>query len=289
MKAKFLVAISAVALLGACSHMNIPGVRAMADQGDAFDAALHQNYADLAQAEFDEADWQDARYFTDRSKMAAAGVDKGPQPLAERNIPATNVSELTVARADLVAALDAGAKTQSPEAAAKAQSSFDCWMQEQEENIQPKDISDCRTAFYEAMKVIAPEMKKADAKPAASMKKPEKMAMPVPMNVYFSFDSAKLDTKAQAVIRGVLAAEKKYDPAHVKLTGYTDRAGNPTYNDVLAKERVDAVSKALWSNGVKPSKLEISISGEANPPIPTKDGIRESRNRVVVIEFTNDN
>jgi hypothetical protein len=48
MKAKLLAVVSAAAFLSACANMNIPGVRDMADEGSAFDAALHQNYADLA-------------------------------------------------------------------------------------------------------------------------------------------------------------------------------------------------------------------------------------------------
>ena len=71
MRAKLLFAVSAAAVLGACANMDIPGVRGMADEGSAFDAALHQGYSDLAQAEYEEADWVDARYFTNRAKMAA--------------------------------------------------------------------------------------------------------------------------------------------------------------------------------------------------------------------------
>ena len=68
MRAKLLFAVSAAAFLAACANMDIPGVRGMTDTGSAFDAALHQAYSDLAQAEYDEADWADARYFTNRAK-----------------------------------------------------------------------------------------------------------------------------------------------------------------------------------------------------------------------------
>ena len=95
MRAKLLFAVSAAAFLAACANMDIPGVRGMTDTGSAFDAALHQAYSDLAQAEYDEADWADARYFTNRAKTAAMGQDTGPQPLADRNLPQEGLAEIS--------------------------------------------------------------------------------------------------------------------------------------------------------------------------------------------------
>ncbi|MDP2696492.1 OmpA family protein [Thalassospira sp.] len=283
MKAKLFLAVGAVAFLGACANMNIDGVRNMPASGGSFDAALQAHYADLAQMEYDEADWSDARYFTNRAKMAAAGADNGPQLLADRDLPEDSKAELGVARADLVAALEGGAKTTVPQDAAHAQAMLDCWLQEQEENFQPEDIAWCRDRFYQAMTLV-----QAALAPVSPMTETTPMDMPVPMNVYFAFNSAEIDGKAQAVINGILEADKKFSPKKVKLTAYTDRAGDATYNDILAKSRVDAVAKALWSNGIRPARLEISISGEADVPVPTADGVREQGNRVVVVEFTND-
>ena len=111
------------------------------------------------------------------------------------------------------------------------------------------------------------------------------MAMPVPMNVYFGFDSATIDGKAMSVINGIVEAYGKYDPAAISLVAYADRAGDAMYNDILAKSRVDAVVKALRDGGVPASKLAISISGEANVPVATEDGVAEQGNRVVVVTF----
>ncbi|MDG4720746.1 MULTISPECIES: OmpA family protein [Thalassospira] len=279
MKAKLLAVVSAAAFLSACANMNIPGVRDMADEGSAFDAALHQNYADLAQAEYDEADWSDARYFTSRSKMAAMSQDTGPQMISERSLPEGSVAEVEVARSDLMAALDAGGRDKAASAAARAQSSFDCWLQELEENIQQEDIDNCRSAFYQALAIVQAELEPAAAPMAAAM------PMPVPMNVYFGFDSAAIDGKGMSVINGIVEAYGKYSPASVSLVAYADRAGDAMYNDILAKSRVDEVVKALRAGGVPASKLAISISGEANVPVATDDGVAEQGNRVVVVTF----
>lgn len=279
MKAKLLAVVSAAAFLSACANMNIPGVRDMADEGSAFDAALHQNYADLAQAEYDEADWADARYFTSRSKMAAAGQDSGPQMIAERTLPEGSMGEIEVARADLLAALDGGGRDKAGSPAARAQTSFDCWMQELEENIQQEDIDNCRSAFYQALAIVQAEI---DTSPVA---KAMPMAMPVPMNVYFGFDKSEIDSKGMSVVDGIAEAYAKYNPAMISLVAYADRAGDAMYNDILAKSRVDAVVSALRAGGVPASKLAISISGEANVPVSTADGVAEQGNRVVTVTF----
>ena len=279
MKAKLLAVVSAAAFLSACANMNIPGVRDMADEGSAFDAALHQNYADLAQAEYDEADWADARYFTSRSKMAAAGQDSGPQMIAERTLPEGTMGEIEVARADLLAALDGGGRDEAASPAARAQTSFDCWMQELEENIQQEDIDNCRSAFYQALAIVQAEI---DTSPVA---KAMPMAMPVPMNVYFGFDKSEIDSKGMSVVDGIAEAYAKYNPAMISLVAYADRAGDAMYNDILAKSRVDAVVSALRAAGVPASKLAISISGEANVPVSTADGVAEQGNRVVTVTF----
>ncbi|WP_033067020.1 OmpA family protein [Thalassospira australica] len=279
MKAKLLTVVSAAAFLSACANMNIPGVRDMADEGSAFDAALHQNYADLAQAEYDEADWSDARYFTDRSKMAAMSQDTGPQMISERTLPEGTMSEVEVARSDLLAALDAGGREKASSAAARAQSSFDCWLQELEENIQQEDIDNCRAAFYQALAIVQAELDTGPAPMAAPM------AMPVPMNVYFGFDSADLSGKAMSVVDGIVEAYGKYEPEMISLVAYADRAGDAMYNDMLAKSRVDAVVKALRGAGIPASKLVISVSGEADVPVTTADGVAEQGNRVVTVTF----
>lgn len=279
MKAKLLAVVSAAAFLSACANMNIPGVREMADEGSAFDAALHQNYADLAQAEYEEADWTDARYFTNRSKTAAMGQDVGPQMIAERKLPEGTSSEVEVARSDLVAALDAGGRDKAPSAAARAQSSFDCWLQELEENIQQEDIDNCRAAFYQALAIVQAEL---DSK---EMPKAMPMAMPVPMNIYFGFDSAEVADKGMSVVNGIVEAYGKYKPAMISLVAYADRSGDAAYNDRLAKARVDAVVAALRAQGVPASRLAISISGEANVPVATADGVAEQGNRVVTVTF----
>ena len=71
-------------------------------------------------------------------------------------------ADLTAARARLMAALDAGGREVAPEHAAGAQGGFDCWMQEQEEDLQPADIEACKKAFMFHMEKLEAALKPAE-------------------------------------------------------------------------------------------------------------------------------
>ncbi len=69
------------------------------------------------------------------------------------------MGELTSARQRLVGTLNKGAAEKVPEETARAQTGFDCWMQEQEENFQPNDIEACRSQFYSSLEFIEDTLK----------------------------------------------------------------------------------------------------------------------------------
>ena len=72
----------------------------------------------------------------------------------------STVDELTGVRADLMKALEDGRRTK-PQYAARSQAMFDCWMQEQEEDLQPSHIARCREAFD----IAFAELNKMEAMP----------------------------------------------------------------------------------------------------------------------------
>ncbi|MEX2453914.1 MAG: OmpA family protein, partial [Rhodospirillaceae bacterium] len=146
---KIFVAAGAAALLSACAG-HLSEAETAAPPADAFAAALQSGYVALARAERDENDFGDARSFAARALDAAAGRPPAPESLGARRLPQESVPELADARARLMRALDAGARSLSPHDAAEAQFGFDCWMQEQEENFQPDDIAGCRARFLAA-------------------------------------------------------------------------------------------------------------------------------------------
>jgi OOP family OmpA-OmpF porin len=180
----------------------------------------------------------------------------------------------------------AGARDKWPSPAANAQVMFDCWMEEQEENIQPKDIARCRAGFFAAMAQIDKAMmaKPAAKKPEKKMAKPMPMAaLPGPFIVYFGFDSSAIDRKNAAVVRDAAAAAKKGKAKEVVLQGHADRSGSSAYNTGLSQRRVDAVAAALGRAGVKSGMIGKARFGEQQPTVSTPDGKREGRNRRVEI------
>ncbi len=265
--------VAGMAILGACSIASeIDTVRRMPVPGDAFSMALHAEYIKLAIEEDDEGDTDNAEYFNNKAKLVAQGKNVQPTDMKERKIPKSAADDLEAARIALVVALKSGGPKKAPNNMALAQAKFDCWMEEQEENYQPKDIAACRNAFDQAM-----------ARVEAALSTPTTAAQPKmagPYVVYFAFNSAKLDAKAMATIKDAAAAAKS---SKVVVSGHTDRAGKNDYNQRLSADRARAVVRALIKDGVPKGNISSSHHGEEQPAVATDDGKKEPKNRRVEI------
>ena len=69
------------------------------------------------------------------------------------------------------------------------------------------------------------------------------------------------------------------------LAGYADRSGSTQYNVALSGRRNEAVQAYLTGHGVPAAAISAQAFGEANPRIPTADGVRELQNRRVEITY----
>ena len=255
-------------------------------KGGEFEKGLHTGYLKLAKAEHSEYDWGDAVQFEDRAKLAAMGKPTAPEMLSARAVPKKHKKPLTAGYMRLTEAMAKGGALKSGRYAAAAQTSFDCWMQEAEENLQPKHIAACRNDFYGAMSLLEAAVEKrqmvamkAPKKKVAKKKKARK-PQTVKYMVYFDFNSSKLTKTAKSAIEFIKADVKK--GAKISLTACTDRAGSNEYNDILAIKRAKTVFIALKNAGVK-NELRTAIHGEGRNAVATKDGIRQRLNRRVEI------
>jgi outer membrane protein OmpA-like peptidoglycan-associated protein len=276
------LAFAGLVLLSGCTGLGLQEAEMTSPQGNTFDRALRDGYLDLSRAEYDEADYRDSDKFAERSMAAARGETVQPEAIGARDLPADNVGELTSARQRLVAALSAGAAQTKALDAAEAQVAFDCWMQEQEEDIQPDDIAACRDRFMTAMASLEaqpPAAAPAPPPPPAPMAEP----MPGPFTVYFEFDDAELTADARATLADVVAAAQRSDIAAINITGYTDLSGAEAYNQVLSERRANSVIEFLVGSGVDAAGIVGRGLGESNPVVATEEP--EARNRRVEIEF----
>ena len=280
-----IVGLSALALAG-CGGMELQKAETLTPGGSEFENQLYLGYIELAKLEHDEGDYADSDVFALRAAGAAGGTASAPENIAERNLPLGRKDGLSVARARLIATLEAGARSTAPTQAATAQVMFDCWMQEQEENFQPAHIDRCRGAFLGAMTKIDAMMavKPVAAKPLPPLG-PSKMKRR--FIVYFLFDSAEITDQSTHVILSAIDTAKKIGAKQVFVTGHADRAGSGAYNDKLSDIRANAVVSRLTGGGVSSRVISVSPLGERVLAVETSDGARQAQNRRVEINISN--
>lgn len=229
-----------------------------------FTAALASEYRDLANFEWTKMlDYRDGKHYAIKGLTAAGGEVVLPDEVATRDLPEFAVSDITEAHGRLVEVLDGGARDRVPALAAKAQASFDCWMEQQEENHQPDDIASCRKTFDETMAQIGPAK----------------------YVVFFDFGSSHLTPAARAIVRQAVADAKARHITEFSVVGHTDTVGSTNANRALSVGRANAVKAALVANGFRGRNVHVNGLGEGGQLVPTADGVKQAENRRAEISF----
>ena len=151
MTMKFVAIFGAAVALAGCAGTQLDRARGLEASGSEFTQQLYAGYMARSQSEFSEADYADSDSFALRARRAAGGEDVMPEEISMRGLPAEEEPALSEPRQRPMAALDCGGRDRFPALAADSQVSFDCWMQDQEENFQPDDIASCRDSFNSAL------------------------------------------------------------------------------------------------------------------------------------------
>jgi OOP family OmpA-OmpF porin len=268
--------------LAGCGIGDVETIRTVQPSGNPFDTALSREYQELALFEADEMyDWISATRYAERGLAAAGGASVVPFELANFNLPDGMINEMSKARADLMTVLDSPARTKIPAALADAQGKFDCWVEQQEENHQPKDIAACKDAFYAAMMIIKAEMApKPEPKPEP---KPVSL-LPKFFTILFGFDQDTLAPDAVDEVGKAIASAKDHDTP-VLIVGHTDTAGPAAYNLPLSDRRARAVAKAMEEAGVPDVRVMIKAVGEEDLAVETPDDVPNPANRRVTISI----
>ena len=258
-------------------------VRDAPANGTSFAANLSRDYKSLMLFEKDQMyDDVSAEMYAERALATARGQVVQPVDLADFNLPEAHRDALVRARAGMMDLFAKGAPTKFPKEAAKLQSSFDCWAEQQEENHQPDHIAACRNEFVAAMKALSDAMAE---KPVAATPAPAPAAtFKDSYVIYFAFDSSQISSESAATVAEVIRAIQSQN-AGASIIGYADTVGSSQYNIALSQRRAKAIADQILNAGVRPAVVTTEGRGESELAVPTADNVREARNRRAVINI----
>jgi OmpA-OmpF porin, OOP family len=244
-----------------------------------FAQGLTSDYASFASTlEYELKAYADADYFARKGLAAANGQVVPPELTSNWAIPAEVQTQFAQSRERMVKALDNGGRERMPLIAARAQVSFDCWIERVEKDGPSALDGPCHKQFLAALGQLE-GTPQAAAQPAAAPEPTREY------RVYFEFDRAALLPEAQKILQEVTTLAKQEPDLHVRVVGKADRTGSDSYNMTLSKKRAERVREALIEMGIAAGRVETRWVGEREPPVPTPPGVREPRNRVVEINL----
>ena len=103
--------------------------------------------------------------------------------------------------------------------------------------------------------------------------------------MFFDWDKSDITPEAATILDSAVSAYANCESVPIMLAGYTDRSGSATYNQGLSERRNASVRGYLTSRGIADGAISSQAFGEANPRVPTADGVRELQNRRVEITY----
>lgn len=106
-----------------------------------------------------------------------------------------------------------------------------------------------------------------------------------PYIVFFELDKSDITPAAASVLDNAMASYRDCGNARVMLSGYTDRSASVPYNLALSARRNASVQSYMTGRGLSAANITTQAFGEANPRVPTADGVREPQNRRVEITY----
>lgn len=285
-------------LLGACSTNLQQSQAAPSPTGTEFTRDLSNYYRGMAPNQWDgQRDFQASERFA-RKSMASGRGEAVPPDNTVANGPGVRLEpELEAARARLITALNGDATTRLPNTAARAQASFDCWLDEASDPIlvgsppnptsvdpwlQAK-VQHCRDAYYAAMNEIDAPRKVAAAPAVTPMVNPPAAGRQQAYITFFDFNESTVTPEGMTVLKNVSDNVRRGGAADVTVTGNADRSGTDNYNMALSERRAAAVKAVLIRNGVSPTVIVTIAKGETQPLVSTADGAREPQNRNVAV------
>lgn len=98
-------------------------------------------------------------------------------------------------------------------------------------------------------------------------------------DVYFSFDSYKLDGAAREALHQNFQLLKKQGAAKIRIEGNCDEQGSDEYNQALGEKRAKAALQYLVKLGIPEKNISVISYGEEKPVDPGHDEAAWAKNR----------
>jgi len=223
-------------------------------------------------------DWVDADYFSRKSLKADGGEMVLPENNGNWLVPLEVGygfrTQLTDGRKRLITVFDAGSRDRAPALSARAQVRYDCWVEQMERDWQLGSKGTCRSEFLAALDELEGGPKSAAVVAPSAARG---------YNVFFDFDRSTLTVEGRQIIDAAANAARSDGTVRITLLGKADLSGTDPYNMSLSERRGDTVRHALLADGVTSERIVERWVGKREPPVPTEDGVREPRNRVVEV------
>lgn len=257
--------------------------------GPTFNQALALQYSGFSIYQSERgSDWLDSDLFEAKARKSAQDQRVLPENPKDWDVPVEDATLLGNEYQNLMRALNHSRDTY-PRMSARAQAAFDCWVEQEAQDGQPRHIQACRRTYYTAMYTIADRTDGHDGKEKRSMHSGDEyrsMDMGAAANnVFFDFNSVALSETEMRTVRNLARQFMRSGADRLLLVGHTDSSGSANYNRRLSRERAQAVADAFTSLGVSSGKIAIRAAGERRPMVETGDGAKERQNRRVTIQF----
>ena len=142
---KIILVMTSLLIVSNCTIVDVAATRALQPDVPALQYELFVQYSELALHEMSEGNPDAAALFNDKARQAARGIVVKPDR------PADKVMQESYAR--LIGLLAEGTDALPPAVVARAQVMYDCWLEEQTQNVDKSEIFACRQAFETVMHI----------------------------------------------------------------------------------------------------------------------------------------
>lgn len=99
--------------------------------------------------------------------------------------------------------------------------------------------------------------------------------------VYFATNKYDINASSRETLNKLINVFKEYPDTNILVVGHTDSVGDENYNMTLSKNRANAVSGYLASNGVSSGRLVTNWFGESQPMHDNSTAAGRAKNRRV--------